>query len=117
MKAGLEVPVHQAWKVFVPHASWARATSETSQTDSWEVQPLQREERGPAFSCLDEKDLVQKGSVPGCAGPREADSSGGSGASGIWRCEEHRDLHARIQCIHWGVACCYFKNNIKDLGL
>ena len=95
MKAGLGAPVHQAPNVFIPHALWEKATSETSQIDSQKIQILQKEGRGPAFSCLDEKDLGQEGSVPGGTSPREADSS-----TVTWCYKEHKDLHAHIQCIH-----------------
>lgn len=50
VKAGLGAPVHRAPNVFIPHALWERATSETSQIDSWKIQILQKEGRGPAFS-------------------------------------------------------------------
>lgn len=107
-------PVHQA-QDFVPGAS------ESGELIQSLLRPIPRrcshskgKLRESAFSRPGGKDSGQEGSIRGCAGqnprPREAESSGVSGAGGTWSQKERRDLRliSNAPIVWWWVGRGYF---------
>lgn len=91
-----ELRGRQAWgmvvRAIVLGASGRGELLQSSQTHAWELPPLHRGAERTSLSCQDGKDPGQEGSGLVCAGPREAERSGGSAAGGTCTHKEPRSL-------------------------